>query len=264
MKKNFLKPINNNVLNKNSNKNLIKNNNKRISINSIDNYNRSYSTSFSSRRITLNNDFKIPTIKIIDKKIINTDNNNYINSNKEIIYNPNINNTNNLNKLNYSNNKMNLTTSNFYNIIPTVGVQIKENDQLKNGGLNFNTVYGRMSIKEYEILKEKYNKGNFENNSKNYSSNINSDKKTNYIKKENKETNIDNIHKNNIYTNNNNIFSKDENDFNNFININDNNKILNENLFKNKKPREIKSIYSLNNKKHIKKNIEPISRIKKK
>ena len=263
MKKNLLKPINNNVLNKNSNKNLLKNNNKRISINSIDNYNRSFSTSFSSRRITLNNDFKIPTIKIIDKKIMNTENKNDIIYNKEIIYNPNINNDNNLNKLNNTNNYMNLTTSNFYNIIPTVGVQIKENDQLKNGGLNFNTVYGRMSIKEYEILKEKYNKGIYENTSKNLNSNINSDKKINYIKKENNENNINKINKNNIYLNNNNIFSKDENDFNNIININDSNKILNENLFKNKKPREIKSIYSLNNKNHHKKNIEPISRFKK-
>ena len=78
---------------------------------------------------------------------------------------------------------MNLTTSNFYNIIPTVGVQIKENDQLKNGGLNFNTVYGRMSIKEYEILKEKYNKGIYENTSKNLNSNINLDKKLIILKK---------------------------------------------------------------------------------
>ena len=153
---------------------------------------------------------------------------------------------------------MYLTTSNFHNIIPTVGVQIKENDQLKNGGLNFNTFYGRMSIKEYEILKEKYNKNNFEK-----TSNI-SDKKINYIKTENKAKKINNIYKNNVNTNINNIFSKDEIEFNNIINLNDNNnKILNENLFKNKKSKEIKSFYSLNNKNIKKKNVEPISRIKK-
>ena len=258
MRKNLLKPINNKILNKNSIKNILKNNNKRISINSIDNYNRSYSTSFNTRRITLNNDFQIPTIKIIDKNIINTEKNFDINKNKEIIYNSNINNSNNLNNLNTIKNNMYLTTSNFHNIIPTVGVQIKENDQLKNGGLNFNTFYGRMSIKEYEILKEKYNKNNCEK-----TSNI-SDKKINYMKTENNAKKNNNIYKNNVNTNINNIFSKDEIEFNNIINLNDNNnKILNENLFKNKKSKEIKSFYSLNNKNIKKKNVEPISRIKK-
>ena len=259
MRKNLLKPINNKILNKNSNKNLLKNNNKRITINSIDNYNRSYSTSFNTRRITLNNDFQIPTIKIIDKNIINTEKNFDINKNKEIIYNSNINNSNNLNNLNTIKNNMYLTTSNFHNIIPTVGVQIKENDQLKNGGLNFNTFYGRMSIKEYEILKEKYNKNNFEKTSNT------SDKKINFVKTENNAKKNNNIYKNNINSNINNIFSKDEIEFNNIINLNDNNnKILNENLFKNKNSKEIKSFFSFNNKNLKKKNVEPISRIKKK
>ena len=159
MKKNLLKPINNNkILNKNSNKNILKNSNNRISINSIDNYNRSFSTSFNTRRITLNNDFKMATIKISDKIITNNKKINEINNKEDIIYNIKTVDDNNI-KNNIDKNIINMTSSDFNKIIPSVGVRIKENDQYKNGGLNFNNKYGRMSTKEYEILKEKYNKG---------------------------------------------------------------------------------------------------------
>ena len=57
-----------------------------------------------------------------------------------------------------------IVNSNYSNIIPEVGVRIKVNDQSKNGGLNFKNQFGRMSMKEYEILREQYmGKGNEKN-----------------------------------------------------------------------------------------------------
>ena len=41
-------------------------------------------------------------------------------------------------------------------MIPEVGVRINEEDQTKNGGLNFQNQYGRMSVKQYEKIREYY------------------------------------------------------------------------------------------------------------
>ena len=55
-----------------------------------------------------------------------------------------------------SNNRQFTSGPNFNNIIPEIGVRIGIGNQSKNGGLNFKNQYGRMSMKEYEILREKY------------------------------------------------------------------------------------------------------------
>ena len=49
-----------------------------------------------------------------------------------------------------------LSGSNYQNIIPNIGVMIKEENKSKTGGMNFKNQFGRMSMKEYELLKEKY------------------------------------------------------------------------------------------------------------
>ena len=45
-------------------------------------------------------------------------------------------------------------------MIPNVGVRILEENKSKNGGLDFKNQFGRMSMKEYELLRKKYAKNN--------------------------------------------------------------------------------------------------------
>ena len=56
-----------------------------------------------------------------------------------------------------------ISGSNYQNMIPEVGVKINEEDQTKNGGLNFQNQYGRMSVKQYEKIREYYMQKNGQN-----------------------------------------------------------------------------------------------------
>ena len=158
--------------------------------------------------------------------------------------------------------------SNYQNIIPNVGVRIFEENKTKNGGLDFKNQFGRMSMKEYELLRQKYSKNN-ESNYYNLNKAIDNENNYNeYNNKENNEIKVEKLirrshtydkndnNKNNQETNNkkedmiyNNIFDRiNDNhihnfglkhyDWGNYENtnipalINNGNKIINENLFK--------------------------------
>ena len=55
-----------------------------------------------------------------------------------------------------------LSGSNYNKMVPEVGVVVKQDNQSKNGGLNFQNQFGKMSVKEYEQLRAMYmnNNGN--------------------------------------------------------------------------------------------------------
>ena len=48
--------------------------------------------------------------------------------------------------------------------MPEVGVKINEEDKSKNGGLNFQNTYGRMSVKQYEKIRAYYMGKNYSQN----------------------------------------------------------------------------------------------------
>ena len=114
-----------------------------------------------------------------DKELIIPDENgtkiNQITQNKNIIKNPDIELDKNQTKIEPKKNIL-ISGSNYQNIIPNVGVYIKEEDKSKNGGLDFKNQFGRMSMKEYELLRRKYaqnNETNFHINDYNYDNNFN-------------------------------------------------------------------------------------------
>ena len=163
-----------------------------------------------------------------------------------------------------------LSGSNYQNIIPNVGVRILEENKSKNGGLDFKNQFGRMSMKEYELLRKKYsnnsesnyynlNKANDIENNYNYNEYINKD--NNELKDENLIRRSHTYDKNDNNKNNQEMISKKEDmiydnifdrindkhihnfglkhyDWGNYENtnapalINNGNKIINENLFK--------------------------------
>ena len=92
------------------------------------------------------------------------DNQLVINSNKNIIKNPEIENLQT--KLEPKKNIL-ISGSNYQNIVPNVGVRIQEEDKSKTGGLDFKNQFGRMSMKEYELLRKKYAQNNESNSHKN-------------------------------------------------------------------------------------------------
>ena len=76
--------------------------------------------------------------------------------------------------------------SNYQNMVPNVGVRILEENKSKSGGLDFKNQFGRMSMKEYELLRKKYANNNdsnhyninsYNNNDDNYSYNFHKIKK---------------------------------------------------------------------------------------
>ena len=161
--------------------------------------------------------------------------------------------------------------SNYQNIVPNVGVRIQEEDKSKTGGLDFKNQFGRMSMKEYELLKQKYtqnNDRNYKNDIYNYDSNYNNInkieenekwkrsqtfEKRNYqkIKDNNKEVHeTNNQIINNLYLNSNNYhihniglkhYDWGSDEKKPIPEFNGGNKILNENLFK----RNIKKKHSI-------------------
>ena len=52
-------------------------------------------------------------------------------------------------------------------MVPNVGVRIQEANQSKTGGLDFKSQFGRMSMKEYEMLRQKYSSNNYDMNHQN-------------------------------------------------------------------------------------------------
>ena len=92
------------------------------------------------------------------------DNQLVINSNKNIIKNPEIENLQT--KLEPKKNIL-ISGSNYQNIVPNIGVRIQEEDKSKTGGLDFKNQFGRMSMKEYELLRKKYAQNNESNSHKN-------------------------------------------------------------------------------------------------
>ena len=162
--------------------------------------------------------------------------------NEEIIYNPIKEEEIKPHFSNKNNNQM-IVNSNYSNIIPEVGVRIKVNDQSKNGGLNFKNQFGRMSMKEYEILREQYmGKGNEKNHPINSLSNQD-------IKYKNDNSNLNDININQQIKKN--VNGKNDKVLSNFNNIEDNSvnlnnipktgKIMNENLFKHRTSKDIKT-----------------------
>ena len=173
-----------------------------------------------------------------------------------------------------------LSGSNYQNIIPNVGVRILEENKSKNGGLDFKNQFGRMSMKEYELLRKKYT-NNYESNHHNMNNfNINENKDiynyyTNKDKNELKEENVikrahtydinndinkssqeipnkdsniiynniyDRINDNHIHNNGLKYYDWEEKESKNSL-INNGNKIINENLFKKNNNKRKHSLY---------------------
>ena len=80
-------------------------------------------------------------------------------SQEEVIHNP----SGSENQKSFTEEKPIISGSNYQNIIPEVGVKINEEDKTKNGGLNFQKVSGRMSVKQYEKIREYYMGKNAQN-----------------------------------------------------------------------------------------------------
>ena len=88
-------------------------------------------------------------------------------TNKDIIKNPQVDIDKDLkNKFDVKKNIL-VSGSNYQNIVPNVGVRIQEEDKSKTGGLDFKNQFGRMSMKEYEMLRKKYAQTNESNAQKN-------------------------------------------------------------------------------------------------
>ena len=88
-----------------------------------------------------------------------------------------------------------LSGSNYQNIIPNVGVRILEENKSKNGGLDFKNQFGRMSMKEYELLRKKYT-NNYESNHhnmNNFNINENNDTYNYYTNKDKNELKEENV-----------------------------------------------------------------------
>ena len=102
--------------------------------------------------------------------------------NKDVIKNPQAEIDKNL-EIKYDKKKNILISgSNYQNIVPNIGVRIQEEDKTKTGGIDFKNQFGRMSMKEYELLRQKYAKNYESNPNKN---NYNYDNHNNYNNYEN-------------------------------------------------------------------------------
>ena len=210
----------------------------------------------------------------------NNNNNNISVPNSNIIKNP----ENEVNKeiIKMPKEKKNIlfSGSNYQNMVPNVGVRILEENKSKSGGLDFKNQFGRMSMKEYELLRKKYANNNDLNHYNINSYNNNDDNNYSYnfhINKEGNEANeikrthtydINDNNKNNQFIPNkdseliyNNIYEKindnhihnsglkyynwEEKESNSPL-INNGNKVINENLFKknNKRKHSLYGKYS--------------------
>ena len=124
-----------------------------------------------------------------DKELVIPDENgtkiNQITQNKNVIKNPEVELDKNQTKIEPKKNIL-ISGSNYQNIVPNVGVYIKEEEKSKNGGLDFKNQFGRMSMKEYELLRRKYAQNNETNFHQNYF-NYNYDNNYNNINENNEK-----------------------------------------------------------------------------
>lgn len=143
--------------------------------------------SFQTDFITASTEIKDKTIKSNDNNLVKG---NLSPINKEVI----IKNTSKeetiFNKTNVNNkNTPVFSGSNYNKMVPEVGVIVKQDNQIKNGGLNFQNQFGKMSVKEYEQLRAMYMNGNNNTNKK--------DNKDNYVVV--KDDDSDNMFNKSIY-----------------------------------------------------------------
>ena len=146
---------------------------------------------YKTAKTPLQKDFITANTIIKDKTIKSNDDNNLnkgstsplVNTGKEVVikntnvedkYFNNNNNNSNHTKDNKSASSIILSGSNYNKMVPEVGVVVKQDNQSKNGGLNFQNQFGKMSVKEYEQLRAMYMNGGSSSNSSNYSLNMSS------------------------------------------------------------------------------------------
>lgn len=173
---------------------------------------------YKTAKTPLQKDFITANTIIKDKTIKSNDDNNFnkgttsplVNTGKEVVIkNTNVedkyfnNNNNNIYNNHIKDNKsassIILSGSNYNKMVPEVGVVVKQDNQSKNGGLNFQNQFGKMSVKEYEQLRAMYMNGGSSSNSSNYSSNMSSQyNNSNYVivRDNHSERSVNNINSN--------------------------------------------------------------------
>ena len=112
------------------------------------------------------------------------------NSNKNVIKNPENELNDNIQTAIEPKKNILISGSNYQNIVPNVGVRIQEEDKTKTGGLEFKNQFGRMSMKEYELLRRKYaqnNESNYNKNDYNYNYNYDNNNYPNVNRNNEKE-----------------------------------------------------------------------------
>jgi hypothetical protein len=161
---------------------------------------------YKTAKTPLQKDFITANTIIKDKTIKSNDDNNLnkgttsplVNTGKEVVikninvedkyFNNNNNNIyNNHTKDNKSASSIILSGSNYNKMVPEVGVVVKQDNQSKNGGLNFQNQFGKMSVKEYEQLRAMYMNGGSSSNryskySKDNYSRVNNSNETELVK----------------------------------------------------------------------------------
>ena len=185
---------------------------------------------YKTMKPPLQKDFITANTIIKDKTIkSNDDDNNYnkgstsplVNTGKEIVIkntnvedkyfnNSNIynNSNNNHSKDNKSASSIVLSGSNYNKMVPEVGVVVKQDNQSKNGGLNFQNQFGKMSVKEYEQLRAMYMNGgnsggvNHHSSNSNYSSSQYNNNNNHVIVRDNSsERSVNNVNSSNSNNN---------------------------------------------------------------
>ena len=124
------------------------------------------------------------------------------NSNKNVIKNPENELNDNIQTTIESKKNILVSGSNYQNIVPNVGVRIQEEDKTKTGGLEFKNQFGRMSMKEYELLRRKYaqnNESNYNKNDYNFNYDNNNYNNTNKNNEKEKWKRSETYNKNNHY-----------------------------------------------------------------
>ena len=147
--------------------------------------------------------------------------NQIIQSSKNVIRNPEIELNDNIQTKKESNKNILISGSNYQNIVPNVGVRIQQEDKSKMGSLDFKNQFGRMSMKEYELLRRKYAQNNETNTHKN---DYNFDYNNNNYNNINPNNERERYKRSETYNKNNHYFL---NDINREIQDNDNNKLIN-------------------------------------
>ena len=150
------------------------------------------------------------------------------NSNKNVIKNPENELNDNIQTTIESKKNILVSGSNYQNIVPNVGVRIQEEDKTKTGGLEFKNQFGRMSMKEYELLRRKYaqnNESNYNKNDYNFNYDNNNYNNTNKNNEKEKWKRSETYNKNNHYLLND-IQEVQENNSKIINNINSNNNYM--------------------------------------